>query len=448
MNLRSAALITAIAGTLVGPAAFATEARIRSMGGGVKLWTIEDESNIYDFPSLLVRYGNRVYLDNLQPGTNDGEIFPNGRFGFHYNLSDDTVIAFFGAHEDSTTRPAGSGFNVAGNLVNGFSTLGVAFQASQAGESGGGTTEPMAVSGDAIGNTDYRYGLMFATQLGATTRFGVMLNFAADNGDQESPGDQELDQGGMLFDLALGLGVDLSGSELELSAGLELGFFDDARDEADAGSGVPGNQLEHFTGSHFGLRFTGRWTFDFFDQTKIVTYAQFQLANQSVELSNAIAPVPSGSWNGIGFTLGADLRIEPFQDVIVSPGLGFLVSQQTLEGTTNVDRDADLLLGLPFYGIGVDLKLTSWLDMRFGGQQFVQALRHSTTTAGGVTTTQSASDVTTTFSWGLGLNIPVAESMLAIDLSLNPEFFINGPHLLTGNATGPFAFNAAVRYNW
>lgn len=446
MKLRSAALITATAGVLAAPSAFATEARIRSMGGGVKLWTIEDEANIFDFPSLLTRYGNRVYMDNLQPASG-GEAFPNGRFGFHYNLSDDTVLAFFGAHESSATRPAGTGYNLTGNLVNGLSTMGVAFQASQAGESASGTTEAM-VGGDAIGNTDYRYGVMLGTQLGTTTRFGVMLNVAADNGDIESPSDEERDQGAMLFDLALGLGVDLSGSELELSAGLELGFFDDARDEPDAGSGLPGDQLEHFTGSHFALRVNGRWTFDFFDQTKIVTYAQFQLADQSVELSNAIAPVPSGAWNGIGFTLGADLRIEPFQDVIVSPGLGFMVAQQTLEGTTVVDRDADLLLALPFYGVGVDLKLASWVDMRFGGQQYVLSNRHSTTDTSGRTDTASISDVITTFTWGLGFNIPVADSNLAIDLALNPDFFLNGPHVITGNATGPFAVNAAVRYAW
>ncbi|MCC6619904.1 MAG: hypothetical protein IT385_01535 [Deltaproteobacteria bacterium] len=429
--------------------ASATESRIHSMGGGVKLWTVEDESNIFDFPSLLTRWGNRVYIDNLQPGADGDELFPNGRFGFHYNLSDDTVLAFIGVHANSSTRGAGNGFNIAGNAVNGLSTLGVAFQASQAtlGDGQQGTNEGMQFSGDAIGNTDFRYGIMFGTQLGASTRFGVMLNFAGDDGDVDSPGDAEIDQGAMLFDLAIGLGVDLSGSELELSAGLELGFFDDARDELDAGSGQPGDLLEHFTGSHFGLRINGRWTFDFFDQTKIVTYAQFAIGSQSVELSNALTPVPQGSWSGLGFTLGADLRIEPFQDVVVSPGLGILIAQQTLEGRDIVDRDADLLLGLPFYGIAVDLKLASWFDLRFGAQQFVSSLRQSQT-ANGTTVTGDAADVFTTFAWGFGLNLPVAESTLALDFSINPAFFTNGPHVLTGNATGAFAFNAAARYNW
>lgn len=441
-----ALLFTVLTGLGLQATAHATEARIDSMGGGVKLWTIEDEANIFDFPSLLVHYGNRVYVDHIAPGA-VGTDLPNMRFGFHYNLSDDTVIAIIGAHMNSSTRPVGSGFNPTGNVFTGSHSLGVGFQASQARDSAGGTTTPMAVSGDPIGNADFRYGLMFATNLGAKTRMGVSFSVLADNGDHDSPNDQQTDQGSMMFDIGLGFGFDLDGSELELSAGVEFGLADDLRDETSVQTGALGDLLEHNSTSHFGLRVTGRWTFDFFAQTKIVAYTQFLLASQSVEVVNAVTPVPSGSYSGIGFTIGADLRIEPFQDVIVSPGLGIMVAQQTIEGVTLTDRDADLLLGLPFYGIGVDLKLLSWLDMRFGAQQFVQIARHSST-ENGVTDTSRASDVITNFAWGLGLNIPVSDSTLAIDFNLNPQFFLNGPHLLTGNATTPFGLTAAVRYNW
>ena len=425
----------------------ATEARIDSMGGGVKLWTIEDESNIFDYPSLLVRWGNRVYIDNLHPGTEGGELFPNGRFGFHYNLSDDTVIAFVGSHTNSVTRPVGSGFVPTGNAFTGGQAFSVAFQASLASDVGGDVGDG-TVGADALGYVDQRYGILFATQLGAKTRFGLSFNVAGDNADIESPNVSQVDQGALLFDIALGLGVDLDGSELELSAGVEFGILEDFRDEADAISGVPGDLLEHWSGSHFGLRLNGRWTFDFFDQTKIVAYTQFMLGSQSIDLINtASIPAESGSYSGLSFALGADLRIEPFQDVIVSPGLGFLISQQTVEGPNVIDRDADRLLSLPFYGLGVDLKLTDWFRMRFGANQYVNMLRQSQT-SGGVTATVATSDVITSFAWGFGLNLPVAESNLAIDFSLNPTFFNNGPHVLTGNATGPFALNAGVRYNW
>lgn len=439
------AIFAALGTSLIAPSALATEARIVSLGGGFKYWTIEDEANIHDFPSLLTRWGNRAYLDNLQPGTNNGELFPEGRFGFHYNLSDDTVLAFIGAHSDTSSRGLRSGYVPTGNVITGGSALGIALQAAQASGVGGSAGN---AGTDARLGAEYRYGLMFATALGPTTRFGVQLNVAGDNADVDSPNNAQIDQGALLFDLGLGLGLDLDGSELELAAGVEFGLLEDNRDGAEATTGIPGDLLEHWSGSHFGIRLNGRWTFDFFDQTKIVAYTQFLYGSQSLELVNtASVPAESGSYSGLKFTLGADLRIEPFQDVIVSPGLGIFIAQQTIESPSVVDRDADQLMALPFYGIAVDVKLASWVDMRFGAQQHVVSERLSVT-SGGVTNTVSGAEVLTSFAWGLGFNIPVSESQLAIDLALNPTFLSNGPHVLTGNTTGPFALNAAVRYNW
>jgi hypothetical protein len=43
-----------------GTDAHATQSNICAMGGGAKLWTVEDDRNVFDFPSLLVRYGQNV----------------------------------------------------------------------------------------------------------------------------------------------------------------------------------------------------------------------------------------------------------------------------------------------------------------------------------------------------------------------------------------------------
>ena len=444
LNLRSAIVVPTVLATVAAASpAFATEARVRSMGGGVKLWTIEDESNIFDFPSLLTRWGNRVYVDGITAEGTDS--VPNGHFGFHYNLSDETVLAFFGAHIKSADladnpNPQQVGFVGTGNPFTG-------------GPLGNGSRGPFigvdniaALAGGGPGTSvEYRWGLMFATQLGATARFGLSFNLAGEDGDVDSPNNVQSDTGALLFDIGLGFGFDLSGSELELSAGLSIGMIDSARDNI---SGTNVDLEEDWSGSHFGLRLGGRWTFDFFDQTKIVAYTQFLLASESLDqVSNPAVPAPNRSYNGLTFALGADLRIEPFQGVIVSPGLGFYVGQQTLENEGRVIKDANLVVGLPFYGVAVDLKLADWVALRFGAQQFVDMYRTSDT-ADGQTNTFTNTDVTTTFAWGLGFNIPVAESALAIDLAMNPTFFNNGPHVLSGTATGQFALNAALRYSW
>lgn len=448
MKLRTGsalALPTLLATLVAATPAAATESRIHAMGGGVKLWTIEDEANIFDFPSLLVRWGNRVYVDQIRATTND---IPGGHFGFHYSLSDETVIAFLGAHINSGTNgppsdpsdtAGNSGFIGTGHPITGGLPLGLA-----TGPFIGISPQAALASPGAETNAEYRYGIMFATQLGAKTRFGLSLNVLGENNDVDSPNNVQTDNGGLVFDIGLGLGVDLDGSELELGAGLEIGILESAADNQGTGADLE----DVWSGSHFGLRVGGRWTFDFFDQTKIVAFTQFMLANQDVEQVNTPAvPAPSGSYSALSFILGADLRIEPFQGVIVSPGLGFYVAQQTLENPGTVIKDANLLFGLPFYGIAVDLELASWVSMRFGAQQFVNMLRESTTTAG-TTNTTSTTDVLTTFAWGFGFNIPVAESAVTIDLCLNPTFLNNGPHILSGTATGPFALNAALRYAW
>jgi len=290
LRIGSVLAVPAVLATVAASPASATETRINSMGGGVKLWTVEDESNIFDFPSLLTRWGNRVYVDNIVAAGTDQ--IPGGHFGFHYNLSDDTVIAFFGAHINSTTSGAptdgtagNSGFVGSGNPITGGLSLGDATGPFMgvAGIAGG------AANGEAPNtNAEYRYGLMFATQLGASTRFGLSFHLSGENADKDSPNNVQTDTGSLLFDIGIGLGVDLSGSELELAAGIDVGLLESAADNQQTGVDLE----DVWSGSHFGLRLSGRWTFDFFDQTKIVTYTQFLLASQSVEQVNTAAVPP------------------------------------------------------------------------------------------------------------------------------------------------------------
>jgi len=445
------ALGALVVATLHAAPATATQSRINAMGGGVKRWTIEDSINIFDFPSLLVRHGNETYIDNLSVG--DG--FPNGRFGFHYNLGDDTVLAIFGGHVSSASRAptaltgAGTAFDTgffpAGNLITGSQSLGVGYEASQAPEADGGSLGN-------IGAVELRYGLMFATVIGTSTRLGVAFTFAADNDDVEQPTGSKIDRGGMLFDIGLGLGLDFTGSELELTAGVAFGFADDLRDATNLATNQNIELLDHTSTSDFGLRVGARWTFDFFNQSKIVTYTQLLFGSQSTTKLNVVpgSPVPTGSYSGIHWVLGADLRLEPFEHVIVSPGLGIRFAQQTLEGTSQINRDADLMMSLPFYGVAVDLRVADWLAVRFGASQSVDIIRDSDTNVSGVgvTNQRDYSDVNTRFAMGLGFQIPVAESTLSIDLDVNPDWLVNGPDFVTGAATSGFGLNGALRYAW
>ncbi len=463
----AAAMLGGLAMVASSSPAFATGARIDSMGGGSKAWTVEDEVNIFDFPSLLVRYGDMTYVDNLNSA------FANTRFGFHLALGEDFVIGVFGGRINETTRPVGTGFDVAGNAFTGTSGIQVGGQASQAANAGGGPAgvqqnsfcqpgpnNPFCVGGNemvpnSISNVDLKMGLMAAMNVADGVRLGFMLNILGDDGDNEQPNTAQWDAGALLIDLGLGLGLDLVDSELEIALGVEYGMLDDYRDGVFAANGQPGDLIQHWSASHFAIRLNGRFTYDIDDVYHLIAYARINYASQEVTQNNFLVtqggpPQPGGAWSGPDLALGADLRMQLFEDVFVVPGIGLRYAQQTLQGGGNVDRDVDRLVSLPYYSVGVDVKVFDWMDFRFGASQSVDFLRKSNTPPATPTTEQRASSVATNVATGLGFKVPVQDSVLKIDVNVNPLFWLNGPDFITGagNNTAPFGLTGAIQYDW
>jgi|GEM_PF-2237169 len=460
-RLGTLAAITATIG-LAAPQALATGTRIDSMGGEAKYWTVEDEVNIFDFPSLLVRYGNMTYADNINAA------FANTRFGFHLGIGDDFVLAAFGGRINSTTRTTGTGFDVAGNSFTGASGVGVGQQAGLAGAALGGpqgegmnsftATNPFAgPTAQNITDVDLKFGLIAALNIGETMRLGLMINALGDDGDTEQPENgAQHDRGALLMDIALGFGLDLVNAELELTLGVEFGFLEDFRDAGNAVTGAQEDLLQHWTASHFGLRFNARFRYDFDEQYKLIAYLGFNYGSQSVEQLNVNPAVPpgfvGGEWGGLDLKLGADLRMELFEDVFVVPGIGMRWAQISLSGGGFTDRDVDRLLSLPYYSVGVDLKVFDWLDLRFGAVQSIDFIRNSTTGAAAPgaptsTTENRASDVRTTLNTGVGIHVPINESMLSLDVNVNPLFWVTGPDFISGTGPG-FGVSGAIKYDW
>ncbi len=180
----------------------------------------------------------------------------------------------------------------------------------------------------------------------------------------------------------------------------------------------------------------------------MVAYLGFNYGAQSVEQLNVpVGTFQGGEYSALNLRLGADHRMELFEDVFVVPGIGMRWAQLTLQGNGVIDRDVDQLLSLPYYSIGVDLKVLPWLDFRFGAMQSIDFERRSST-ATNVTTENRASDVVTTLNTGIGINVPIAESMLSFDLNVNPLFWINGPDFISGQATAGFGLSGAIKYDW
>lgn len=454
MKQRILAVLACLSLVAAATPALATQSRINAMGGHYKAITIEDETNIFVLPSLLVRYGNLTYIDNVHQGLS------NTVFGFHYSLTDNMVLAIYGGRINAGTRGTGDGFAAGGNAITGGSALGAGAQASQASLAGGGTTGVTSpVTNQSAANVDYKIGLLYALNLGATARLGLMVNILGDDADVEQPTGARVDQGALLIDLAAGFGLDFAAGELDLSVGFEIGAFGDERDGFNQRRQTPDTLVENFAvDRHFGFRLEARGNFDFFDQSHIVPFLRMHVGSQEVSNKNLpLGTVQTGAWKAFDLTIGSDIVFEPFENVFVAPGIGLRFAQQTLEGSqgpaagraTSVDRDLDRKISLPFYSIGVDVKLLSWLDFRFGAWQSVDFNRASVT-QGGTTTERRSSDVVTEIKTGVGINLPVAESTLSLDIDINPLYWVNGPDFLTGagNTTGNFGVSGAIKYDW
>ena len=461
LTTRLAALAGFIAALGIAvPHASATGTRLDSMGGEAKYWTVEDEVNIFDFPSLLVRHGNMTYADNINGG------FANTRFGFHLQVSEDLVLAAFGGSINSSTRPVGTGFDVAGNAFTGASGLGVGAQASLAGAAAGGpvgvqqnaftAANPFAAGGatQSITNVDLKIGLIAALTIADKYRVGLMINALGDDGDTEQPDDGgEHDRGAMLMDIAVGFGMDLTDMELEIAIGIEFGILEDYRDGPNALTGAATDLLQHWTADHIGLRVNARYRYDVDEQYKLIAYLGFNWGSQSVEQTNVNPAVPpgffGGDYSGVDLKLGVDMRMELFEDVFVVPGIGMRWAQISVSGGGITDRDVDRLLSLPYYSIGVDLKVLPWLDLRFGAVQSIDFIRNSNTgvLGPGITQEERSSDVRTGLNTGVGINVPINESVLSLDVNVNPLFWVQGPDFISGTGPG-FGVSGAIKYDW
>jgi hypothetical protein len=452
----------------MGHAVFATQPRVDGMGGGVKHWTIDDETNIFDYPSLLVRYGDMTHVDNITVvlDANGDPAYPAMRFGYHAQLTDDMVLAVYGGVVNNVTRGVGDGNNISGNAFTGASAIGPGAQASQAAFAGGGPDGNAAsVGGNPINQVDLNFGLMYALNIGPDFRLGVSMSVLTGNADQEQPANlAQVDQGAFLIDLGVGVGYSMETFEFELSVGFEVGGVDDYRDIATGSQPPIAPLIQHWAvDQHIGLRLNGRFLIDFYGGTQIVPYLRFQYASQSVTQLNVPlgSPSPNGTWNGIDFLLGADIRIEPFEGVIVSPGLAFHVVQQSLAGGSVTERDLDRIISFPIYGVGVEVAVFDWLDFRFGAHQSVDYVRESVTSPDAanpniVTTDEKQhTQVTTHLATGFGFNFPVADSMLSIDLNVNPLHWLKVPYLWTGAVPGVaggsldvWGMSGAIKYDW
>jgi hypothetical protein len=453
MSIRNATLGALALGLAVFASAdaHALGSRVNSMGATLGYadgyLVFEDEVNVFFLPATLTKFGNRAYIDELS-GAGSG--FPNSRFGFHYSLSDYTVIAAFGSNVDG-----GIGLNLPWNR----SGVGPGLMTSKAAVTGfapaKSTTAAAAAgaAGSADLTADHKATIMFAHDIDGF-RFGVGLGFYGDSLQIESPNAAITDKSVFVMNIDLGIGFDFMGeNSVDFGLGIDFGTFDDVS--------PPQETVNFEPDTMFGISLHGRGIINFFQGTQLIPYGGFELAFEGLRDARQGA-VATGNYRNIAFEVGIALKIEPFEKVWVYPVLGMRYDDWVVEDNTDVTVD-DRRWTLPYYGFGLDARIWDWFALRMGARQYLLFDKVGQKIAGNEDD-QRDSSVVTTFDVGFGLFFGKNDEWV-IDAHLSPDFFLLGPNFISGATMSPAAtdefnnptgvsplggmnFDVALKYAW
>ena len=406
-------LLAAVIGALIATPAFATQTRINSLSGGEKSITIRDQANIWALPQFLPTYGNQVDVD----GTAGAKY---GTMSVRYSLTDAATLLLYGAS---------SPWNGKGQIVNTTSVAG-----ATAGAASGftPTQDP----------TNHQFGIGFGTKLGESMRLGTYLGIGGHNASSAQ------EHSNTAIDFNVGFGFNLSETN-NLDFGLHIGYatFTDQGTQGDL----------YLPNGLFNVGLVAKGEFQVHQIAKLVPYFMFSydgrgVAHTADQLGNG---AKQGNATLTTLSLGADLAISPAEGVTVQPGLGLMYRTSTVTGNpTPVPPGAQVTIAtldnsssdiMPYYGFAAEAAAFDWLVLRVGARQtIVRTDIGSTAPNGDPSKEQHTSKVLNTVTTGFG----IALRGWQIDLNVTPQFFNNGIFAATGAATGGFAADFAIVYDW
>jgi hypothetical protein len=397
------------------------------MGGGIKQLTVLDETNIFFLPAEIVKYGTWAAIEigaaDVTGGKNNADAGTNESFQIHYNFNPTSVLGIYGSTNDVNSIRLGD-------------RLGMGTVDWTGGTSLAGAAGVPEASNQTDADGGHKGTLFYGHDLG-NARIGFMLGAFADSvTNYDADGNVTDSNGALLIDFGFGAGFAAGSGDIDLGLLVSLAF--PTNEDAD-GAIVEANQFD------IGLVFRG--AFPFSGPHEIVPFAVIDLAfgsGQNVAVDNS----PQFSGMLFNFTAGVDIRLNLGDGIVVQPGIGFS------GGMVNGAQDTDGVIAnrsahqftFPFYNLAVDVKVTDWLDIRFGGAQRVYWVWNDGDNDGDGIATSTEARVDSSISTGLGFNLPAGVSL---DIEVSTGWWQKGPYLVSGDGgAGSFGVNAALSKDW
>ncbi len=395
MKSKYLASFVALAVLLFEISAFASNTRTRSMGDVGLI--LRDHSNIWLFPSTMVRYRNLAILE----------------------LGGQRELIYY--------LPAQAGFDPSGGGLIGFGASNRHVIGGFVGESSERlpfapfdpiTGQPLAMNR----RSDLFYGMK-----NASTSWGWQLTYAS-GGHQSSSTfggtTSNSETSARLIGLALGL----------THSSIKNGIFDatlryeNHSFEVTSGSSV---NVSSRGGHHIDL--LSRWTKALNARVEIVPLLGFAIGSDGRDLGQGIGSQSEDlkqSW----IFAGTGFNFRPDSNNVFSLGLSLLRDQETT--TTDMGSSATKLTQttwrLPFVFGGVETTLFKWLQARFGFQKSLQSVSRKTRTIG-LSSNNESEDKRSEGPFELTFGLGIHYRNLTVDFSLDPDYFKRGVYVLSGS---------------
>jgi len=384
----------------------------------VKNITVLDEANIFMLPAELVKYGTWAGIeigghvsDFNNPAGGNGAT----SFGFHYNFNPTTVLAVYGS-----------------NMSRGTHSI-------------DGVSQGPGFPSDGDAGATHKGSVMLGLDFGSA-RLGIGLGVWADS--TYSQDDTRADatvEGPLVIDFTIGLGVAIGASDLDMALDVYFGSPTHFGDKGDGGEVLSNN-------SEFGVGLLGRMTIPFSGPHELVPFLKVGVRLNNGQLTGDDQDLFDGF--GWGLNLGMDIRLNLAEGITVQPGIGFAFGQESVQTTPgnqdlNITKVTNGEHAMPYYNLAVDVQVTDWLDIRFGGSQEIV---FKTNEPFDVTDAQipegqgpsGESDVRHKLTTGVGIQMPAGVSL---DIEVATSWWQSGPYFITGTGGG-FGVSAALSKDW
>lgn len=144
-------------------------------------------------------------------------------------------------------------------------------------------------------------------------------------------------------------------------------------------------------------------------------------------------------WKHTMFNVGLGLNYTPTSKVLAVLDFGFEYAKADNvvinSGVTTTDATAKSFSIPPYYSLGVDAEVLSWLDLRMGASN---TRSNITADAGGTDYKLNQNMIDTYVGFGFHWN------NLTVDTYVNPNFITDGPNFVSGNTTDQIFMYAAA----